>query len=333
MIQQAKPDIVLLGDGPTALTALRSLAPCSRVVHVLREQHHSDTDPVRAFAVVNDIPVSELQGLDQLSQLIADLRPAAVVISSFNRIIPPYILASSRFINVHYSLLPQYRGRANVNWAIINGEKAAGISIHLVVPELDSGNLLFQQAVAIAPEDTVTSVYEHLNAIQERELGAAVIGAIAGNQGVPQNSRQPTYGCARVPDDGEIVWQQPTEVIDRLIRGLAPPFPGAFTHLNTQRLTIARAAPLLDPPAYVGRVPGRIVGRSQTEGWVDVLTGDGVLRIFSIVLPTSDHPCAPASAIRSTRSTLGLSRIDLLCRIAALEDRIALLERSKSLDE
>jgi methionyl-tRNA formyltransferase len=333
MMQQEKPGVVLLGDGPTALAALRSLALCSRVAHVLRTPDHADTDPVRAFAAANDIPVSDLQGLDQLSQLIVDLRPAAVVISSFNRIIPPEVLKSSRFINVHYSLLPNYRGRANVNWAIINGEKAAGISIHLVVPELDSGNLLFQRAVAIGPEDTVTSVYERLNAIQERELGAVVIGAVAGDQGIPQNSHQPTYGCARVPNDGEIDWRQPTDVIDRLIRGLAPPFPGAFTHLNTQQLMIARAAPLLDPPTYAGRVPGRVVGRSPTEGWVDVLTGDGVLRILSIATSTYGHPSAPASIIRSTRLTLGLSRIDLLGRITALEERIALLERSKSLDE
>jgi methionyl-tRNA formyltransferase len=333
MMQQEKPGVVLLGDGPTALAALRSLALCSRVAHVLRTPDHADTDPVRAFAAANDIPVSDLQGVDQLSQLIVNLRPAAVVISSFNRIIPPEILKSSRFINVHYSLLPDYRGRANVNWAIINGEKAAGISIHLVVPELDSGNLLFQRAVAIGPEDTVTSVYERLNAIQERELGAVVIGAVAGDQGIPQNSHQPTYGCARVPNDGEIDWRQPTDVIDRLIRGLAPPFPGAFTHLNTQQLMIARAAPLLDPPAYAGRVPGRVVGRSPTEGWVDVLTGDGVLRILSIATSTYGHPSAPASIIRSTRLTLGLSRIDLLGRITALEERIALLERSKSLDE
>jgi methionyl-tRNA formyltransferase len=332
MTQHPKPDVVLLGDGPTALTALRSLVIPCRVVHVLRGPNQTDNDPVRAFAAMKDISVSELQGLDQLSQLIADLRPAAVVISSFSRIIPPQVLASGRFINVHYSLLPRYRGRANVNWAIINGETAAGISIHLVVPELDSGNLLFQQGIAIAPEDTVTSLYERLNAIQERELGGVVLRAIAGDQGIPQSSHHPSYGCARVPDDGEIDWRQPSDVIDRLIRGLTPPFPGAFTHLDAERLMIARASPLLDAPAYVGRVPGRIVGRSPAEGWVDVLTGDGVLRVFSVVASISEHPCAAASVIRSTRATLGLSRLDLLRRIAALEERFALLERPKGAD-
>jgi methionyl-tRNA formyltransferase len=317
-----KPDAVLLGDGPTALAALRSLAASCRVVRVLRAAADPDTDPVRALAGTAGIPVSALRALDELAQIVADLRPAAVVISSFNLILPPSILALSRFVNVHYSLLPQYRGRANVNWSIINGEPAAGISIHLVAPDLDSGNLLFQEAAPIRPDDTATSLYDRLNAIQERELGAAVVRAVAGDHGIPQPG-QATYGCARVADDGEIDWGQPTNAIDCLIRALTPPFPGAFTHLETQRLVIVRAAPLFDPPVYTGRVPGRVVGRSRTEGWVDVLTGDGVLRVFDIVPASpSRSPSPAASLIRSTRATLGLSRLDLLRRITALEERL-----------
>ena len=237
-----------------------------------------------------------------------------------------------RFVNVHYSLLPHYRGRANVNWAIINGETTAGISIHLVVPELDGGNLLFQRAIPIAANDTVTTLYERLNAIQEDELGNVVVRAINGYQGISQNAENASYGCTRVPEDGEIDWRQPTETIDRLIRGLTPPFPGAFTYLAGQRLIIARASPL-DAPRYIGRVPGRIAGRSRSDGWVDVLTGDGVLRVFTVLPLDTDRPCAAASVIRSTRATLGLSRLDLLRRIVALEDRLASLERLEGVHE
>jgi methionyl-tRNA formyltransferase len=323
-----KSDVVLLGNGPSALAALRSLAASCRVVRVLRAVADRDTDPVRTFAAMAGILVSDLRGLDELARIVADLRPAAVVISSFNLILPPPILELSQFINVHYSLLPRYRGRANVNWAIINGEPAAGISIHLVAPDLDSGNLLFQETAPISPDDTATSLYERLNAIQERELGAAVVRAVAGDHGIPQDPSHATYGCARVPDDGEVDWGQPTNVVDRLIRALAPPYPGAFTHLETQRLVILRAAPLCDPPVYMGRLPGRVVGRSRTEGWVDVLTGDGVLRVFDIMPASSSGlPCSAAALVRSTRVTLGLSRLDLLRRITALEERLALLSR------
>ncbi|MET4120501.1 methionyl-tRNA formyltransferase [Bradyrhizobium sp. JR4.1] len=333
MTERLQPDVLLLADGPTGFTALRSLAAQCRVAQVFRKPDQPEASALKAFAKAQGILVTELQELNQLRKAIADLRPAAVVISSFDRIIPPQILALCRFVNVHYSLLPHYRGRANVNWAIINGETTAGISIHLVVPELDGGNLLFQQAIPIGSNDTVACLYNRLNAIQERELGGVVLRVVAGYQGTGQNTDQASYGCTRVPDDGEIDWRQPTDVIDRMIRGLTPPFPGAFTHLDAQRLIIANASPRLDAPSYIGRVPGRIVGRSPSEGWVDVLTGDGVLRVSSVLTANSERPCAAAFVIGSTRATLGLSRLDLLRRIVALEDRLASLERLKCTQE
>jgi methionyl-tRNA formyltransferase len=88
---------------------------------------------------------------------------------------------------------------------------------------------------------------------------------------------------------------------------------------------IARAEPRKDSPRYEGRVWGRVVDRSRSEGWVDVLTGDGVLRVFEVIPDTA--PIAPAAAIiRSTRTTLGLSRLDLLRCIDELERRVAALE-------
>lgn len=332
MTERLQPDVVLLADGPTGFAALRSLAAQCRVVQVFRKTDQPASE-FRAFAKARDISISELQELGQLRKVIADLRPAAVVISSFDRIVPPQILALCPFVNVHYSLLPHYRGRANVNWAIINGETTAGISIHLVVPELDGGNLLFQQAIPIGSNDTVACLYDRLNAIQERELGSVVLRVVTGYQGIAQNSDQASYGCARVPEDGEIDWRQPTETIDRLIRGLTPPFPGAFTHLDSQRLIITSVSPRLDAPSFIGRVPGRIVGRSPSEGWVDVLTGDGILRVFSVLTHNSDRPFPAASVIGSTRATLGLSRLDLLRRIVALEERLASLEQLKCAQE
>lgn len=325
---RGRPKVLLLGDGPTALTALRSLAAPCQVLGVLRSEDNQHDDPVRTLAAKTGVPVLTMAGLDHLTAIISEQRPAAVVISSFRRIIPPSVLALSQFINVHYSLLPGYRGRANVNWAIINGEPAAGISIHLVSPELDGGNLLFQESVPIGPSDTVADLYARLNAIQERELGEAVIRANAGDPGVTQDPGQSTFGCARVPADGEIDWTQPSDVVDRLIRALGPPFPGAFTHIGTEQLVVVRAMPVSNPPTYVGRVAGRVVGRSPAEGWVDVLTGDGVMRVFEVVTASLSDPPSPAAAvIRSTRVTLGLSRLDLLHRIRELEARLAELER------
>jgi methionyl-tRNA formyltransferase len=323
-----KPDVLLLGDGPTALTALRSLIQCCRVVGVIRTSAEIGPDPVRICAEQAGIPILALQHLHELSQIVRKLRPAAVVISSFNRILSPEVLSLGCFINVHYSPLPRYRGRANVNWAVINGEPTAAISIHIVSPCVDSGNILFQDETSIQPSDTAASLYCRLNTIQERELGRVVARAVEGFVGVPQDHKSATYGCARIPEDGEIDWSHSTIDIDRLIRALTPPFPGAFTHLEGQRLIIARAGIRCNPPSYAGRVPGRIVRRSRPSGWVDVLTGDGLLRIFDVI-PESGGISSAAAHITSTRATLGLSRLDLLRRIEVLESRIAALEAAR----
>ena len=315
-----RPDVLLLGDGPTALSALRSLVGSCNVVGVLTVE-----ELVLAYAADHAIPVWTFDNPRELLAIIAKLRPAAVVISSFNRILHADVLALSRFVNVHYSPLPKYRGRANVNWAIINGETTAAISIHLVTSGLDEGNLLYQEQIAIEATDTARSLYYRLNAIQERELGSAVIRAVAGDTGLPQDNRRATYGCARVPDDGEINWNNSSAAIDRLIRALVAPFPGAFTHLEGRRLVITRAEPRNDPPPYDGRVSGRVVGRSRSEGWVDVLTGDGILRLLEVI-PDLGAVAPAAAIIRSTRITLGLSRLDLLRCINALERRVSALE-------
>lgn len=319
------PDVLLLGDGPTALAALRSLIQSCHVVGVIRASLESEHDPVRICAAKAGISVFALQHLREASEIITQFRPEAVVISSFNRILPPEVLRLACFINVHYSPLPRYRGRANVNWAVINGEPTAAISIHTLSSCVDSGDILFQEEVPIRLGDTAASLYRRLNAIQERELGGVVVRAVSGVVGVPQDHNHATYGCSRIADDGEINWREPTINIDRLIRALSPPFPGAFTHMEGQRLIIARAGVLCDPPNYVGRVPGRIVRRSRADGWVDVLTGDGILRVFQVI-PESGEVSPAAAVITSTRATLGLSRLNLLRRINALESRLAALE-------
>jgi methionyl-tRNA formyltransferase len=320
-----KPLVVLIGYGPTALGALRSLIRLCRVGAVVRNTSDSNCDPVQSLAEGEGIPVCPLTQPAEIAKLIGNIQPDAVVISSYNRIIPPAVLKLSRFINVHYAPLPRYRGRANVNWALINGEPSAAISIHMVAPGLDSGNLLYQEEISIGPTDTAATLYERLNAIQERQLGDAVLRLLLGDEGRPQDDAQATYGCTRVPADGEIDWRASTVAIDRLIRALAPPLPGAFTFCETERFTISRAVPVWDAPVFEGRVPGRVVGRSKAEGWVDVLTGDGVLRLLELV-DSSGNALRPALCLKSTLATLGLSKADLLDRIRALEARLTALE-------
>jgi methionyl-tRNA formyltransferase len=233
----------------------------------------------------------------------------------------------STFINVHYSPLPQYRGRANVNWAIINDEPCAAITIHKISPDLDEGNILFQQLIPIHLDDTVADLYDRLNQIQEQNLGGTIVKAFHGYEGVQQNNSEATYGCTRLPEDGEINWLASTRSIYCLVRALVDPFPGAYTYFQGKKLLIWQAKPVDNPPIYIGRIPGRIIGRSKTEGFVDVLTGDGVLRIIEVQI-LGEERTAAANIIKSVKSTLGLQTSELLNRIQNLEAQISKIKEN-----
>ena len=319
--------VLLLGMGPTAESALESLAVQFRVIGVILDAT-PDVAPdsrLERRAAELLIPILRLNHMD-IEGLIAKDRPDCVVISSYNRILGERAIRASKLVNVHYSPLPRYRGRANVNWAIINGEYKTALTIHSIVPELDAGNILYQEFVEIGPHDTVGHVYSLLNRIQREKLGETVARYLNGYEGTPQDESEATYGCTRVPSDGNIDWAQLTDRIYALVRALSPPYPWAYTYLGARRISVAKARPV-DGPNYVGRVPGRVIARSRDNGSIDVLSGDGVLRIYEII--GEDGLVAPASSIvTSTRQTLGLRTVDLLARIEELENQLDSLRAS-----
>jgi methionyl-tRNA formyltransferase len=319
--------VLLLGMGPTALSALESLAGQFHVVGMVREvrQYAEADDAVVRRAHELSVPVLSDLGLDSVQRAITESQPDCTVVSSYNRILGAGILDHGKFVNVHYAALPKYRGRANVNWAILNGEPETAITIHAIVPGLDAGNILFQETISIGSDDTAADIYSALNEIQRKVLGDTVARYIDGFPGVPQDESESTYGCTRVPADGEIDWSEPTARIYALIRALSPPYPGAHSYLETHRVTILGVSPILDARRYAGRIPGRVVGRSRAEGYVDILTGDGVLRVHEVIVGDDGEVVPASTAITSTKQTLGLRSSDLLTRIEELERRLTML--------
>jgi methionyl-tRNA formyltransferase len=317
------PRILLIGQGPTAITALESLVERFAVVGVVRSTI-AEGDPVVQLARARGVKLYLDASTDAIGRLVDSLRPDCVVVSSYDRIFAPALVARCRFVNVHYADLPRYRGRATVNWAVINGEPHTAITIHELVPKLDGGAILFQQRVPIGPDDSVACLYDRLNAIQRDALGRTVEAFLEGDCGQPQIEAESTYACTRLPQDGNVDWSRPAREIHALVRALVAPFPGAFTHIAGERLTIWCAAPVADAPSYAGRIPGRVVGVSRANGWVDVLTGDGVLRLLEVQREGADRVPA-ATVIRSVKATLGLRSVELLERIRLLEERIAQL--------
>ncbi|PUA82355.1 methionyl-tRNA formyltransferase [Nocardioides currus] len=311
------PRVLLIGLGSTTGSALDALMDRFEVCGLVRPGF----DGVVSMALDAGVPVQADARLSAVVDLIENLRPDAVVVSSYDRILPGHVVTAVPCINVHYAPLPRYRGRATVNWAIINGEESTAITVHCLEPDLDAGGILLQHAVPLGPESTTGAVYDQLNDLQRRFLADAVERRLAGDRGEPQDEADATYSCSRVPADGEIDWSRSTATVDRLVRALDGPFPPAFTFLGTDRIDVLRAVPVTDAPTYAGRIPGRVIRVDRAVGHVDVLTGDGVLRLLEVASSAQSH--RPADLITSVRHQL-VSGAE--ARLATLERRLAAYE-------
>jgi methionyl-tRNA formyltransferase len=224
-------------------------------------------------------------------------------------------------LGAHDSLLPHGRGFAPTNWAIITGADRSGVTLFHMAAGVDDGDVVAQRTIPIGPRTTAGELYEHVSAAT-LELVLEYLPALKA--GTAPRSRQDeeraTYFCARRPEDGVIDWSASTQTIDRLVRGLGHPYPGARTALAGRELIVWDAEPVEPAPSYVGRVPGRPVGFGK-DGSVDVLTGDGVLRLRWVQVPGC-RPVAPARVIGSIRATLGLPATELLLRLGRLEEAL-----------
>jgi methionyl-tRNA formyltransferase len=321
--------VLLIGLGASSASALDSLLQRFDVVGVVRSPDVRDpeSDLVVRRARQAKVPVFTDASPRSIERIVEEYKPDCVVVSSYNRLFASRLIESCPFINVHYGPLPRYRGMATVNWAILNGEQRTALTIHTIVKGMDEGRMLYQEFVPIGGDDTVVDVYERLNELQRKHLADAVTRFLAGEAGVAQNDNDATYGCNRMPQDGHIDWALPTRQVYALVRALVAPFPGAYTYLRGDRLIVWKAVPVADPPKYEGRVPGRVIAISKSDGWIDVLTGDGVLRLLQVQLENGE-PTVPASLVRSVRTTLGLNVGELLTRLRALEDQVAELSRT-----
>jgi len=141
--------------------------------------------------------------------------------------------------NVHGSLLPKYRGRVPVNWAIIHGEKECGVSLHRMELKPDAGNLLAQAAVAILRNDTAFDVFQKLKCAAETLLLEVVPEMLAGRViEMPLDLEKGSYHTGRKPEDGRIDWRRSAWEVHNLVRAVAPPYPGAFFDIGQRHVEV-----------------------------------------------------------------------------------------------
>lgn len=161
----------------------------------------------------------------------------------YRRMLSPALLAVAKrgAFNMHGSLLPKFRGRAPVNWAVLKGERETGATLHEMVAKPDAGRIVGQEAVAIGEDDLAVEVFERVTAAAEAVLRRELPKLLAGTATLtPQDLAKGSYYGGRKPEDGRIDWTQPAKAIHDLVRAVAPPYPGAFTHVGGRRLRILR---------------------------------------------------------------------------------------------
>ncbi|HET7370014.1 MAG TPA: formyltransferase [Gammaproteobacteria bacterium] len=214
--------------------------------------HRDDPDEnvwfgsVASLAALHDIPVvtPEAAELPALAEQMKALAPDFVFSFYYRFMLPATIVdvAPRGALNMHGSLLPQYRGRAPVNWAVLNGETETGASLHYMAAKPDAGDLVAQQAVPILPNDTAKEVFDKVTCAAEVCLNDALPGLLNGSAPrAPLDLARGSYCGRRRPEDGRIDWRRPAREIHNLVRAVAPPYPGAFTTLRGKTLKVLRS--------------------------------------------------------------------------------------------
>ena len=185
---------------------------------------------------------------NQLTDLVPQLQklaPDYLFSFYYRNMIPAEVLSCAKIaaLNMHGSLLPKFRGRAPVNWAILHGETETGATLHIMETKPDAGDIVGQSAVPIDPNETATEVFGKVSqaavAVMNQVLPQLVQGHVPRK---PNNLAQGSYFGGRKPADGQILWQQTAQQVHNLVRAVAPPYPGAFTDWQGQRMIVARTS-------------------------------------------------------------------------------------------
>jgi methionyl-tRNA formyltransferase len=212
---------------------------------------------------------------------LAALAPDFLFSFYYRQMLSPAVLATARrgAFNLHGSLLPKYRGRVPVNWAVIRGERETGATLHEMVAKPDAGRIAGREAVPIGENDTAAEVFARVTDAAGRVLARALPGLLAGTLPLePQDLAAGSYFGGRRPENGRIDWTRPAREIHDLVRGVAPPYPGAFTVLDGAPARVLGTWWSEPPPGLPADAPagalvledGRAFARAGDGRWLEI---------------------------------------------------------------
>ena len=259
--------------------------------------------PVKEFGRQHNLTIHQPQKIKtaDAKELFAGHNADVAVVVAYGKILPPEFLTAPTHgcINLHFSLLPKYRGAAPVNWAIANGEQETGVTTMKIVAELDAGSILLQKTTKIDSEETAPALMSRL-ARMGAELTSETLRNINRIEPKPQLASEATFAPILKREDGLIDWSMDSFAIERRVRAFQP-WPNAFTHFRSQRLIIWNATSewieQLRHPA------GQVIEISHER--LIVACGNGTaLRLFE-VQPQDSRRMSARDFVNGTRLTVG----------------------------
>ncbi|HMH42394.1 MAG TPA: methionyl-tRNA formyltransferase [Pyrinomonadaceae bacterium] len=286
--------IVFMGTPESAVPSLRRLVNDGHEIVAVWTQPDKPAgrgkklhqSPIKEFALQQNLTIHQPQKIktSDAKQLFASHNAEVAVVVAYGKILPAEFLSAPKLgcINVHFSLLPEYRGAAPVNWAIVNGETQTGVTTMQIVEELDAGPILLQQSTDIGEAETALEVMSRL-----ADLGADLISETLRNLTdigpKPQLDNEATFAPILKREDGLIDWSMDAYAIACRVRGFQP-WPNAHTTFGSERLIIWTAT-----PEWIEQLrfpPGQVIEAGRDR--LIVACGDGTaLRLLEVQLQDS----------------------------------------------
>lgn len=298
-------NVVFMGNHTVGVRALRVIAGTARLVGVVAHPDDPEDgvryESVFAEAARRKIPVIRATGRGpEVERFLRDCAPDLIWVTDYRYLLPASVLRLPRrgVVNLHPSLLPKYRGRASINWAILRGERELGLSAHFVDEGMDTGDILAQRRYQLGQHedvgDALNKLYPHYESITAEVLAQFAAGVVTGRS---QDHTQATQYPRRKPEDGLVDWSRPALEVWNLVRAVAAPYPGAFTEIAGARLRLWKAAAIR--PFAPGGAPlaGEIVSGVLGEPGLQVACADAVLELADYAVEGACAVQHPALAL------------------------------------
>jgi UDP-4-amino-4-deoxy-L-arabinose formyltransferase/UDP-glucuronic acid dehydrogenase (UDP-4-keto-hexauronic acid decarboxylating) len=244
---------------------------------------------------------------------IAEMKPDVIFSFYYRNLLGEAILNSARIgaFNLHGSLLPAYRGRAPLNWVLVNGETQTGVTLHRMISRADAGAIIAQRAVEIADADDALSLHRKLTESAKHLLEGALPTLKSGTfSETAQDESKASYVGRRTPEDGRLEWEKPAQTLHNLVRAVSDPWPGAFSFVGTHKFIVWKSRVRSDvAPARAGTVISvapLIIACG--EGALEVMTGQTENGVYMQGAQLAQSLGLVAGALLSSKPVVAVKR-------------------------